>query len=248
MANKKCSVISSLQIVRAGRSEYQSLSRFHYRDCNLGPYAAVYVARDTNRSAIRHNSIAGVIVYTTAAPNLELRRVALGDMFSGFSSRRDAIAMVNRNIRCISRVIVDPRYRGAGVGTMLVRETLKRIDFPIVEAMAVMGRVNPFFEKAGMAAYSAGQSLRCKRLIEAFSVAGIDEDMFVDSALVHENLCELDAGMSKFIDNEIKRFLQSYKKRKHMPHSIERTAYMVNRLTQRPVYYLWSNPDRKVHE
>ena len=122
---------------------------------------------------------------------------------------------------------------------MLVRETLKRIGVPIVEAMAVMGRVNPFFEKAGMTAYSAGQSVRCKRLTEALSVAGVDEDMLVDSSLVHERFCALNEGQGRFIDSEIKRFLQSYAKRKDMAHSVERTAYLVSRLTQRPVYYIW---------
>lgn len=242
----QCTVLKSLRIVRAGRQEYQSLSHFHYRDCNLGPYAAVYAVKDTDRSAIRHNCTAGVIVYTTPAPNLEMRRAALGDVFSGFSDRRLALAMVNRNIRCISRVIIDPRYRGTGLGTMLVRETLKKIGTPIIEAMAVMGRVNPFFEKAGMKAYFMGQSLRCKRLIEAMSVVGVEDDMFIDSAAVHERLCGLDDGQNRFIDSEIKRFLQSYTKRKHMPHGLQRTAYLVSRLAHRPVYYVWINPDKQI--
>jgi ABC-type ATPase with predicted acetyltransferase domain len=242
----KCSVGAGLEIVRAGRKEYEQLSPFHYRDCNLGPYAAVYALKDMHPAALRTGMIAGVIVYTTPAPNLEMRKIAIGDVFSGFSDRRIGLAVVNKNIRCISRVIIEPRYRGIGLASMLVRKTLKRLDVPIIEAMAVMGRVNPFFEKAGMKAYFSRSSLGSVRLAEAFSAVGIEDDEFIDAQAVHERMCGLAVGQKKFLEIQMQKFLQSYGKRKYMPHGVERMRYVLSKLTYRPVYYIWRNPDKQI--
>ena len=243
----KCSAAGALEIVRAGRKEYEQLSCFHYRDCSLGPYAAVYALKDMHPAAIRTGTIAGVVVYTTAAPNLEMRKFAIGDVFSGFSDRRIGLAMVNKNIRCISRVIIEPRYRGIGLASMLVRQTLKRLDMPIVEAMAVMGRVNPFFEKAGMEAYFSRPSLGCVKLAEAFGAVGIEDDAFIDAEAVHKRIGDLGADQKRFIETQTQKFLQSYGKRKYMPHGVDRTRYVLSKLTYRPVYYVWRNPDKEIN-
>ncbi len=45
---------------------------------------------------------------------------------------------------------MDPKYRTIGLCARLVRETLPLVGLPYIEAIAVMSRYNPFFEKAGM--------------------------------------------------------------------------------------------------
>ncbi|MDO8302109.1 MAG: hypothetical protein Q7T18_02605, partial [Sedimentisphaerales bacterium] len=92
----------------------------------------------------------GVIVYTMPVIGLEVRNIAIGEMFECCQNRKERMKMINENIRCISRVIIEPRYRGLGLAARLVRETMPLLNVPIIEAMAVMGQVNPFFEKAGM--------------------------------------------------------------------------------------------------
>jgi ABC-type ATPase with predicted acetyltransferase domain len=46
--------------------------------------------------------------------------------------------------------VVAPRFRGIGLGSRLVSETLEKTGVEIVEALAAMAVYNPFFEKAGM--------------------------------------------------------------------------------------------------
>jgi ABC-type ATPase with predicted acetyltransferase domain len=53
-------------------------------------------------------------------------------------------------VSVISRVVVHPKYRSIGLGERLVKETLALAGTPNVEAVAVMAKYNPFFEKAGM--------------------------------------------------------------------------------------------------
>jgi predicted GNAT family N-acyltransferase len=66
------------------------------------------------------------------------------------SGKKTRLSLINKNVVCITRVIIDPRFRGLGLASRLVRETMGQMGRPIVESAAVMGHVNPFFEKAGM--------------------------------------------------------------------------------------------------
>lgn len=238
---RECSVTSKLEIVAGGASDYEKLAHYHYRDSKLGPFAAIFALKPKRSSAGRLGTqTVGVIVYKMPSPNLELRNIATGNIFSGFD-RATGLALVNKTTRCISRVIIEPRFRGLGLASTLVRETMPRMNVPIVEAMAVMGLVNPFFEKAGMKAYRAKPAARCVQLIEAFSMVGIEEAELVWLRKVQRKIELLQSSEAEFIEQQIKIFLQSYGKRRQMEPGIERTRYVLSKLTFRPVYYIWFN-------
>ena len=236
---RKCSVTNRLKIVPAGREVYEALAHFHYRDRSLGPAVAIYAVINP----LCRGDVVGVIVYSMPAPALELRNIATAGRFTGLRDRAMQLQMVNENIRCISRVIIEPRYRSLGLAGWLVRETMPKLDVPIIEAMAVMGRINPFFEKAGMTAYRAAIPARCQRLLAGLNYVGVDEPMLVDSAAVQKKFDELSQGKKGFIDYEFLVFLQVYGKRRNMPPGLERTRYVLSKLTSRPVYYIWFNPE-----
>jgi hypothetical protein len=169
---KKCSVCKDLQIVRGSLDDYKQLAHYHYRDSRLGPFATIFAIRPTKALGARlGTNTVGVIVYTMPSSVPELRNIATDNLFGGFDTST-RLALINKNIRCIRRVIIEPRFRGLGLASRLVRETMPKMGVPIVEAMAVMGLVNPFFEKAGMKAYKAKMPARCVRLAEALSVVG----------------------------------------------------------------------------
>jgi len=241
---RKCSVTERLEIVRAGIAEYNELSRFHYRDSRVGAHAAIFAIKDTHSVRGRLRGTIGVIVYSMPAPGLELRSAATGGVFQGLQ-RSMAMQLINENIRCISRVIIEPRYRGLGLASWLVAETMGRLDVPIIEALAVMGQVNPFFERAGMRAYSAKMPRRCVQLIEALSMVGIEEAELIDPRGVQKVLDSLGRGEAGFIEQQIRLFLQSYGKRRVMKAGPERTRFVLSKLTFRPVYYIWFNPNKK---
>jgi GNAT superfamily N-acetyltransferase len=47
-------------------------------------------------------------------------------------------------------VIVHPQFRGLGIASQLVRRICDECPTRYVEAIAAMGEVHPFFERAGM--------------------------------------------------------------------------------------------------
>jgi len=243
---RRCSVLKKLQIVPGCLDDYKELAHYHYRDSRVGPYAAIFTVRAGKASVAQSGGgIIGVIVYSMPSPALELRNVATANLFSGFD-RATQLALINKNIRCISRVVVEPRFRGLGLASRLVRETMPEMKVPIVEAMAVMGLVNPFFEKAGMEAFSAKMPVRCVQLIEALSMVGIEKQELVDSQKVQQKLDRLKRADAEFIELEIRRFLQSYGKRRDSEAGLERTRFVLSKLTPRPVYYIWFNPKLKL--
>jgi len=238
----QCSVVGKLEIVEGELSDYKRLAYLHYRQGRLGAFERVYAIRPKRRLSGGFGiETVGVIVYTLPSPGCELRNVATGGFFCGFD-RSSRVGLIDKNIRCIGRVIVEPRFRVLGLASRLVRETMPKMGRAMIEAMAVMGAVNPFFEKAGMKAYVGKMPGRCVQLLEAFSMVGVEEDDLVEPGRVERKLGGLGAVERDFIEGQIGEFLQSYGKRRYMAGGVERLRFVLSKLTERPVYYVWFNP------
>jgi hypothetical protein len=236
---KQCSVCKKVQIVSGCLDDYGRLAHYHYRDSRPGPFERIFVLRSEAAGPARKKTI-GVVVYSMPSPRLELRGIVTDNFFSGFD-RNTQLELINRNIRCISRVIIEPRFRGLGLASRLVRQTMPEMNVPIIEAMAVMGQVNPFLEKAGMIPYTSKPSKRFAQLIEALGMTGIEDKDLIDPKKVQEKLARLTRAEADFIDCQIRRFLKGYGRRRNMHPGPERTRYVLSRLTARPVYYIWFN-------
>jgi hypothetical protein len=71
--------------------------------------------------------------------------------FFGLSGRWDRVRLqsLNRHLAMLSRVVLHPTYRGAGIGADFVRRSCELCPWPWIETLTEMGRINPFFEQAG---------------------------------------------------------------------------------------------------
>jgi hypothetical protein len=236
-----CSVTRKLRIVPGASDDYRQLAHYHYRDSSSGPAAGIFALKSVSSlPGLSRRDTVGVIVYSMPAAGLELRNAATGNFLVGLD-RATQLALINKNIRCISRVIIEPRFRSLGLATRLVSETMPRMNVPIIEALAVMGMVNPFFEKAGMKPYQAPTPQRCVELIEAFSAAGIEQDALLDAEIVQQKLDALRRPAADFIEGRIRKFLQGYGRRRDMSAGLKRTRFILSKLTERPIYYIWFN-------
>jgi hypothetical protein len=239
-----CSICKKLKVVPGDIEDYKKLAHYHYRDSRVGPFTGIFALKPClNLPGLIKSIAVGVIVYSMPTPGSQLRNIATDNLFTGFD-RSTQLALINKNFRCIARVIIEPRFRGLGLATRLVRETMPQANVPIIEALAVMGRVNPFFEKAGMKAYHAPIPERCVKLIEAFSLVGIEQNHLIDADLVNKKLSFLRWSKADFIEKHIRHFLMSYGRRRDMPAGHQRTKFILSKLTYRPVYYIWFNPTR----
>lgn len=234
----ECSVTSQLEFVRADIAAYRGLERYHYRDGALGPYCAIYAMAERCLRRRKTAAFAGVIVIAPAPLNCAARRAAAGEMFRGHS-KAETLALLNAHVRRISRVIVEPRYRGLGLGVRLVREVLPLAGAALVEAVATMGAVHPFFERAGMQAFVPPPDALREELMQRLGEAGIEGTLWIDPAAAHRRLELLESARRERIENAIRLFVNRFGRRRNQPLGIERTAFILNRLCRPPVYYAW---------
>jgi len=241
----RCSLHRKLEIVPGGRADYEQLATHHYRQERPPVVKAVFTLRPKRAIGALGQKPAGVIVYTMPNPRIELRTVATNGVFAGLD-RQTELALLNRNVRCIARLVIDPRFRGIGLATRLVRETMGLMETPIVEALGVMPKVNPFLERAGMRAFAPRTPVAHVELIEALSTVGIEGDQLVDPRGVQESLDALRWPAADFLETRLQQFLKSHGTRRTMPPGIERTRYILGKLTHRPAYYIWFHPTLEV--
>ncbi len=130
----------SLRIEPGGLKDYAALGHMHYRgDAAVGFVDKVFVCRE-----YPGGEVLGVVVYGRPALELSPRNACTAGRFV---RRPD---LLNREVRCIKRLVVHPDVRGCGIGHRLVRATLPMVGTRFVETLAAIGEVNPVFEKAGM--------------------------------------------------------------------------------------------------
>lgn len=146
-------------------ADYDALASLHYRGGRPGTHQLVL-------RAIRGGRLAGVLVASPPTRRGAWRAMA----WPGRFSRIDAAGMarLNRELRCLSRVVVAPPDRGTGVATALVRAYLRDPLTELTESIAAMGRFSPFFERAGMTAYPVPMAGADRRLLDALESCGLE--------------------------------------------------------------------------
>ena len=246
---KPCSILKHIAIEEGSYEDYKKLAKFHYVGRSAGYVRRIFkaVARYGNRA-----ELAGVIVYSHPYLDVSARSIAVPELRI-LRRRLDPKAyakLIDRSFSRISRVIVHPKYRGIGVGTMLVGETLKLAGTPYVEALAVMARYNPFFEKAGMKRIeyrSRSEELVGKALRELEKL-GIDPALIGSRRYLREVLSKLGLRdlrrASRIVERIARAKLRSAKTIERI-RSLDREAMIetLSRLRAKPEYFIWRNPE-----
>jgi len=238
--------------LRAGAlREYEALAPFHYLRARPATVSRVLVLEDRRErvadrfarlcgepAAGERGRVAAVLVESYPSLGCALRRAALGERYRGWGDRRASARVINAELRCISRVVVHPQWRGAGLAVRLVRAALATATTRYVEALAAMGRVHPFFERAGMTAYRRWPLPRDQRLRDALRFAGLEPWALASATRMRAALREGDPGHpgephAGLLRRELARWARNET-------TIEQQlARARDELLCEPVYYLW---------
>lgn len=245
-----CSIMKEITIEPGVISDYDVLSGFHYRGRKPPCIAKIY-------RATRNGELCGVIVYVSAIthPLLRGRHIVFPQLLEIYRTRglKKLVEVIKRNILRIARVVVYPKYRGIGLGARLVRETMPLTGYPVIEALAVMARYNPFFERAGLRRISYETSLdeQRRRLIYRLQ----EEFPDLDTELISEP-----SYISKYIESlSIKRLEKLIKivskiltqpptklrKNTRKIRTRKEVVKMLLSLRLPPIYFVWKNPTKK---
>ncbi len=147
-----------IRIVAGSQGDYDGLARLHYRATGPATVERIFAAIDDATG-----ELAGVMLTSRPTLNGSWRRRAWPGRFD-IGTKGERARLINTELRTISRVVIDPRYRGIGLARRLVRHYLDAPDTICTEAVAAMGPVCPFFERAGMTPFPLHDQARDVRM------------------------------------------------------------------------------------
>lgn len=236
--------------------DYVSLSSFHYRPGKPGTVISVYryvhraptvVGRFLQRG--NQETLAGVLTLSMPHAGCVMRDYATTQRYRGIDLTAGMI-MLNREFRTISRVIIHPNYRGLGLAVNLVRHVLDNAKTVFTEALAVMGKAHPFFERAGMIRYDRPIRPEHARLHDALDRIGVEPSMLAARDDMAKRIGALSEADRRWIERELRQWHRATcMKRSHPTDRVSLGELFLaarDQLLVRPVYYLWRRGGEKV--
>jgi ABC-type transport system involved in cytochrome c biogenesis ATPase subunit/GNAT superfamily N-acetyltransferase len=167
-----CTLTRQMRLEQGTTSDYKTLSQFHYRANRLPPKRKIFTLK-------RKDELCAAIVYSYPSPVMFGRRQVWKGPFK----------QLQQEVSVISRVIVHPKYRSIGLGEKIVKETLPQAGTANVEAVAVMAKYNPFFEKAGMTRVAESKpNLHVCRALEQLEKLGFDTVLLSATAFTEQKI------------------------------------------------------------
>jgi len=269
LPHRTSTLLAGVRIGPGTMADWHALAPLHYRSHHAGAVTNVFrmgyerggdgdpprstsLTRESQRTGGSRRAgtsgtrrvLIGVLVYSRPALSLAARDRATGGRYrSAGLGRTDVVALLNREVRLISRVVVAPNWRGLGLAARLVAETMPAVGTPYVEALAAMGHVHPFFEQAGMTAYPQAPSPAGERLAAALEAVGLARSDRRSPAALEAALGRLAPAARHLADREIARWARSYlgakNHRSNRPDRDRCLALVARHLDGCPVYYLW---------
>ena len=139
---KKISFASGIRIGEGSSADWEYFSQFHYKSHNLGAVDRIFVM------ALGEEPI-GIVVYAYPATQNRLRNLITGRRYCGGVTASARRRLLNSELRVVQRIVIDPRFRGLGFASELLRETAPLVGVRFIECLAVMGGHSRFLENAG---------------------------------------------------------------------------------------------------
>ena len=232
--DREAESVSALYEIMAGsRRDLAGLAPLHYRPG--APATIARVLRCVERSS---GEVVGVLAISLPTLNARWRELAWPGRYDSGDRGRDAHRL-NAELRCISRVIVEPAHRGMGIATHLVRSYLASPLTPATEALAAMGRISPVFERAGMTAQALPIPVRHQRLLDVLEAVGIEPWRLAQPSVLVARVGRLEDAKRRLVEGELSRWANASRATRRMtdadPGAILEAACRV--ISVRPVAY-----------
>lgn len=140
------SLIESMFVERGDRSDWDKFHDLHYKAENLASGSRFW------RLSLEGESI-GVLVTANPKGLLKERHIVFPKLKPGANETKitntQRYVWVNKNMRVISRFVVDTMYRGIGSGYRMMNLVSRMEGFTFMEIQSSMSKYNLFGQRAG---------------------------------------------------------------------------------------------------
>ncbi|MCC6680055.1 MAG: hypothetical protein IT445_04040 [Phycisphaeraceae bacterium] len=242
-----------LKLVPGNVRDYLALAEHHYRSARPATMARVLALRRVAPTVVgrylkqpQRTQTVAVLVESLPALMCRMRNLALDDRYGTWLLPGERARLLNAELRCISRVVVHPQWRGLGLAVKLVRHALDSATTIYTEALAAMGKVNPFFERAGMTAYHRPRHAFDDRLHAALSQVNLSCHDLTDLDAAWRHIEQLPAAQQTWLLSELQRWYRQLAGRSSCASADPRDhlRYARDHLLLEPVYYLRDNREQ----
>lgn len=133
------SFAAELSVSEGTTADWPYFAKWHYRSHHIAFVKRVVLLKHGEQPI-------GICVFTTPAASLSLR-----NYYFGLTGKRNRLSLtaLNQQLWLLSRVVLHPTYRGAGLAAWFVRTACETCPIDWIETLTAMGHINPFFERAG---------------------------------------------------------------------------------------------------
>lgn len=133
------SFLDQLEITEGTLADWPYFARWHYRGHGLGPVRRI--------SVLWHDGQPIGICVLGYGPLSSARR---NELFALPGKLSPSLAQwVNTNFASVTRLVIDPRYRGAGIAARFLKRCCEMSPWPWIELISEMANFIPFCRSAG---------------------------------------------------------------------------------------------------
>lgn len=234
----KTGIRDRLYIKRTSFSHYQRLASYHYVKQSIHPFKYIFGIYPRLPWLKQYPHPVAITVYAPPLPNLRPRRRALEGILDIPRDRRQSLAYINKHIIYASRIIVDPRFKHLGLATWLAQVTYELVPYPIIEVLTPIDDTNAWLTKLGFKTFLMPAPDYYARVIRAFCRVGITSAFFDCPEFVNRRIDKLARAARRMILYELQRFTNHFKCHHLQPHSLRRTAYILDKLHYPHAYHV----------
>ncbi|MCB9933911.1 MAG: hypothetical protein H6841_10870 [Planctomycetes bacterium] len=230
-----------IEIVQGRARDYARFERWHYLGPGRpGPTCLTLLARHAGRDV-------GIAMFGWPHLLLAVRAQALPS-HAPACIRAGGASALNRDVRLLQRVVVDPRWRGVGLSGLLIRAGLQHLGVKHVECVAQMGAFSDFLLAAGFRyAGEIAPPTTVRRLAEFLQRHGIAPTALLrpeSREACIEALHEQDAGrLRKLLEQLLRARVETGFGSRRGRAGFDAEGMLrkaIARLGARPAYFLWS--------
>ena len=207
--------VDRLVLGEGSLADYQALAEHHYLAKCPRTMTRILALRDPTPDVVdrylhrrTQGQVVAVLVESFPVLSCTLRDCALERRYADLPVRQRA-RLLNDEMRCISRVVVDPRWRGLGLAVRLVAHALATATTHYTESLASMGRISPFFERAGMIAYHRPPLPADARLLAALLRADLSTADLATPKDTAEKILHLPTAQRDWLIRELTRWYRT---------------------------------------
>lgn len=234
--------LTTVETVKGCKKDYDILAKYHYQRVIEGPVTLVYKLVGKNGLRDKLPDPLSVIVFMQPVPDNAQRNVATNNYFKNTSGRAESLALLNRNVLYLARLITDPRFLKRSFATKLLRESLRKLDIPIVETMTPIDFTNKMYTKLGFEIYYLTKPLWYEPLKTAFEDAGIILVETLNPYLLTNRLNCLTGQLKLKTEHVINQFLGGFRNADRFKPGLERSKFILSKIPPPQAYLIWFNP------